>query len=54
MYQGKKEVNHGGITFETQVAPGSQQIPELGDITLKAGEKYYSKTIYKLHKEEKK
>lgn len=54
VYQGKKEVNHGGITFETQVAPGSQQIPELGDITLKAGEKYYSKTIYKLHKEEKK
>jgi aldose 1-epimerase len=53
VYQGKKEVHHGGITFETQVAPGSQQIPELGDISLKAGERYHATTIYKLNKEKK-
>lgn len=50
LYQGKAQVHHGGITFECQVAPGSQQIPELGDITLKAGEKYHATTIYSLDK----
>lgn len=49
IYHGKAEAHHGGITFECQVAPGSQQIPELGDITLKAGEKYQATTIYSLH-----
>lgn len=48
IYQGKPQVNHGGITFECQVSPGSQQIPELGDITLRAGDVYRAKTIYQL------
>ena len=49
LYHGKKQVHHGGITFECQVSPGSEQIPELGDISLKAGEKYQATTIYSLH-----
>lgn len=49
-YRGHKQVHHGGITFETQVSPGAQQIPELGDITLKAGQIYKSTTIYQLNK----
>lgn len=48
IYQGKPQVHHGGITFECQVSPGSQQIPELGDITLRAGDVYRAKTIYQL------
>lgn len=48
IYHGKSEAHHGGITFECQVAPGSQQIPELGDITLKAGDTYHATTMYKL------
>lgn len=48
VYHGRSQVNHGGITFECQVSPGSQQIPELGDITLVAGETYRAKTIYQL------
>lgn len=47
LYQGKVQANHGGITFECQVAPGSEQIPELGDISLKAGEVYRAKTVYR-------
>ncbi|MFK5237131.1 hypothetical protein ACI3SI_19625, partial [Lactococcus lactis] len=34
LYHEKKQVHHGGITFECQVSPGSEQIPELGDITI--------------------
>ncbi len=49
VYRGKPEAHHGGITFETQVAPGSPQIPELGDITLNAGETYQATTIYKVN-----
>ena len=49
VYRGKAEAHHGGITFEAQVAPGSQQIPELGDITLKAGDVYRATTIYTLN-----
>lgn len=49
VYRGKAEVNHGGMTFETQVAPGSPQIPELGDISLKAGDTYHAETIYKVN-----
>ncbi|MFR6224304.1 MAG: galactose-1-epimerase, partial [Lactococcus lactis] len=49
LYHEKKQVHHGGITFECQVSPGSEQIPELGDISLKAGEKYQATTIYSLH-----
>ncbi len=46
IFRGKRQIHHGGITFETQISPGSQQIQELGDITLKAGEEYRSTTIY--------
>ncbi|PCS01394.1 aldose epimerase [Lactococcus fujiensis] len=49
VYRGKPEIHHGGITFETQIAPGSQQIPELGDISLKAGEAYHATTTYTLN-----
>ena len=49
IYHGKAQVHHGGITFETQVAPGSQQIPELGEITLKKGERYHSTTRYQFN-----
>lgn len=49
VYHGKNQVHHGGITFECQVSPGSQQIPELGDISLKAGDEYQATTIYSLH-----
>lgn len=49
IYRGKAEAHHGGITFETQVAPGSQQIPELGDVSLKAGEEYHATTMYQLN-----
>ncbi len=49
-YRGQRQVHHGGITFETQVSPGSQQIPELGDITLKADQPYQSTTVYQLNK----
>lgn len=48
IFRGNTEVHHGAITLETQVAPGSQQIPELGDISLKAGNLYKSTTIYQL------
>ncbi|GAB2026859.1 aldose epimerase family protein [Lactovum odontotermitis] len=48
VFRGRPVVHHGAITFEAQVAPGSQQIPELGDITLKAGETYKATTIYQL------
>ncbi|MFC4651873.1 galactose-1-epimerase [Lactococcus nasutitermitis] len=51
IYRGKAEANHGGITFECQVAPGSEQIPELGNIQLQAGEHYHATTIYKLNGE---
>jgi len=52
-FRGKKVANHGGITFEAQVSPGSEVIPELGDISLKAGQVYQSQTIYSLRKQEK-
>ena len=48
VYHGRPQANHGGITFECQVSPGSQQIPELGDITLVAGDTYHAKTVYQL------
>lgn len=50
VYRGKALANHGGMTFEAQVSPGSDQISELGDITLKAGEIYRATTMYQLNK----
>ncbi|MDG4981430.1 galactose-1-epimerase [Lactococcus lactis] len=49
IYHDKAQAHHGGITFECQVSPGSQQIPELGDISLKAGEIYQATSIYRLN-----
>ncbi|GAX47154.1 aldose epimerase family protein [Pseudolactococcus reticulitermitis] len=48
VFHGQPIAHHGGITFECQIAPGSQQLPELGNITLKAGDTYKATTIYKL------
>ena len=45
---GKRLANHGGITFETQVAPGAEQHPDFGSIVLRAGQAYYNKTRFKL------
>ncbi|MBL1229181.1 galactose mutarotase [Enterococcus sp. BWB1-3] len=46
--QGEKMVDHGGITFETQEAPGAEHFSEFGDITLRPEKAYYSSTIYKI------
>ncbi|MFV0556505.1 MAG: galactose-1-epimerase [Lactovum sp.] len=43
-----EQESHKSITFESQVAPGAESNPELGDISLKAGEKYQSRTIYQV------
>ncbi|MDR0297745.1 MAG: galactose-1-epimerase [Streptococcaceae bacterium] len=48
IFRGNAITHHGAITFEAQVAPGSQQIPELGDISLKAGTTYRATTRYTL------
>ena len=45
---GKRLADHGGITFETQVAPGAEQHPDFGSIVLRAGQAYYNKTRFKL------
>jgi aldose 1-epimerase len=50
-YHGKKIVNHGGITFECQTAPGSGQIPEIDSIVLPAGQEFHGCTIYQLNQE---
>ncbi|MDR2834238.1 MAG: galactose mutarotase [Streptococcaceae bacterium] len=48
--RGQSSVKHSSITFETQVAPGAVEFPELklGTIILKANETYTSKTDYKI------
>lgn len=48
VFHGKEQVHHAGLTFECQVSPGSLQLPELGNILLKAGEEYTQTTIYKV------
>jgi aldose 1-epimerase len=45
---GKKLIQHGGITFETQVAPGAIEFEDFGDIILLADENYASQTKYKI------
>lgn len=45
---GQKLANHGGITMETQVAPGVTDYPEWGDVVLRPGEAFESKTVFKV------
>ncbi|MGM0341455.1 aldose epimerase family protein [Enterococcus sp. AZ007] len=45
---GEKLAHHGGITFETQIAPGAEQFPEFGSITLPANETFETTTEYKI------
>lgn len=45
---GEKLIQHGGITFETQAAPGAIEFEDFGDIILLAGKTYTSQTNYKI------
>lgn len=47
MYE-ERLIKHGGITFETQAAPGAIEYEGFGDIILLAGETYHSQTKYKI------
>jgi aldose 1-epimerase len=46
---GKTMANHGGITFETQVAPGAVEFEDFGNILLPKGEEFTSETKYKIN-----
>ncbi|MBZ5752820.1 aldose epimerase family protein [Metabacillus rhizolycopersici] len=48
LMHGEKLIQHGGITFETQVAPGAIEFENFGDIILLADEIYASQTKYKI------
>ncbi|MFF2498063.1 hypothetical protein [Peribacillus sp. NPDC058075] len=48
LMHGEKLIQHGGITFETQAAPGAIEFEDFGDILLLAGENYTSQTKYKI------
>ncbi|HWO97390.1 MAG TPA: aldose epimerase family protein [Bacillus sp. (in: firmicutes)] len=48
LMHGEKLIQHGGITFETQAAPGAIEFEDFGDIILRAGENYTSQTKYKI------
>lgn len=48
LMHGEKLIQHGGITFETQAAPGAIEFEDFGDVILLAGETYTSKTKYKI------
>lgn len=52
MMQGKQLAHHGGITFETQVAPGAEQFPEFGFIKLPANTPFETITEYKINLKE--
>ncbi|MFV0559433.1 MAG: aldose epimerase family protein [Enterococcus sp.] len=45
---GEKLANHGGITFETQEAPGSEQFESFGNILLSANEIMETTTEFKI------
>lgn len=47
--RGKKMINHGGLTLETQVSPGAVEFEGFGDIVLQPGTPYQSRTIYKIN-----
>ncbi|MEQ7179896.1 aldose epimerase family protein [Enterococcus thailandicus] len=48
--RGDKLVNHGGITFETQEAPGSERFESFGDITLLPNQAREFVTEYQIKK----
>ncbi|MGE7120929.1 aldose epimerase family protein [Peribacillus sp. NPDC046944] len=48
LMHGEKLSQHGGITFETQAAPGAEEFEGFGDILLLAGESYTSQTKFKI------
>lgn len=49
---GQKMANHGGITFETQTAPGAEQFPEFGSIQLTAYQPLTTITEFKIEGKE--
>lgn len=49
---GDKLAHHGGITFETQIAPGAEQFPAFGSIKLPANEAFETTTEYKINLKE--
>lgn len=49
---GDKLAHHGGITFETQIAPGAEQFPEFGSIKLPENETFETTTEYKINLKE--
>jgi len=48
MIHGEKLAHHGGITFETQIAPGAEHYSTFGSITLPANEPFETTTEYKI------
>lgn len=46
---GRKVVPHGAFTLETQVLPDAIKYPHFGDIILKAGERFSSRTCFKFN-----
>ncbi len=48
--RGKKLVDHGGITFETQELPGAERLESFGDVTLEPNQVREFVTEYKINK----
>lgn len=46
--RGKTLGHHGGITFETQAAPGAIEFEDFGEIVLRPDQVYHAKTTYLL------
>ena len=44
----EKLVNHGALTFETQVCPGAERFPLFGSIILSPEQEFHSTTRFKL------
>lgn len=50
--RGQRLANHGGITFETQIAPGAERYPSFGDISLVPETPFETITEFKLEARE--
>lgn len=48
LMHGEKLIQHGGITFETQAAPGAIEFDDFGDVVLRSDENYTSQTKFKI------
>ena len=46
--RGKNLSDHGGITFETQIAPGAEQFSDFGDIKLPPNTPFETTTEFKI------